>query len=248
MSSRFHTRNWILDALSDEEFKRLQKGMERVDLDDMETLFAPERPGSWVYFPSSGVISFLRGFRDGTQVEVGVVGREGMAGLHGFLGMGLEPLRAVVQHPGAAFRVDRRVLEEEFLRGEMLQRLLLRFTYALLSQISQTAACNQLHSIDERLARWLLAMSDRVDSDELPLSHEFLAHMLGTARARVTEAIGRFRSRGGLGGGRGQIIIQDRKMLELDACECYDEIRQSYAAAVKGALPADDTWFAETPA
>lgn len=246
--TRLQTRNWILDALSDEEFERLEGGMERLELKEVETLFEPHKPGSWTYFPSTGVISFLRGFRDGTQIEVGVVGHEGMAGLHGFLGMGLEPLRAVVQHPGVVFRIDRRMLEEEFLRGEMLHRLLLRFTYALLSQISQTAACNQLHSIDQRLARWLLAMADRAESHELALSHEFLAHMLGTARTRVTEAIGRFRSRGGLSGGRGQIVIQDRKALRLEACECYEEIRRSYAAVVEGPRQVVSSWFIETPA
>lgn len=222
--------------------------MERLELDEVETLFEPNKPGAWTYFPSSGVISFLRGFQDGAQIEVGVVGREGMAGLHGFLGVGLEPLLAVVQHPGVAFRVDRRVLEEEFLRGEMLHRLLLRFTYALLSQISQTAACNQLHSIDQRLARWLLAMSDRTEVDELSLSHEFLAHMLGTARARVTEAIGRFRRRGGLKGGRGQIVIEDRQSLRRESCECYEEIRRSYAAVVEGPRHVVNSWFTETPA
>lgn len=228
MSSRVKTGNLILDQLGDEELSRLEPGMNRYALTDMETLFGPDEPSSWAYFPSSGVISFLRGFRDGAQIEVGVVGREGMAGLHGFLGTGLEPMRAVVQHRGVAYRVERGLLENEFRRVGELHRLLLHFTYMLLSQISLTAACNQLHTVDQRLARWLLAMSDRAGTAELELSHEFLAHMLGTTRARVTEGIGRFRNRNGVRNGRGRIVIENRAVLEQAACECYDELRGSY--------------------
>lgn len=232
MGTRDQTGNWILDALPDDELRRLEPGMEAFELVDLETLFSPASPSQWTYFPCSGVISFLKGFRDGTQIEVGVVGREGMAGLHGFLGKGLEPMRAVVQCRGMAHRVDRKLLEEEFHRVGELHRLLLRFTYTLLSQISLTAACNQLHTVDQRLARWLLAMSDRAVTTELELSHEFLAHMLGTARARVTEAIGRFRSRGGLSNGRGRILIEDRRVLETEACECYEDLCIAYTDAL----------------
>ena len=235
MGSRIRTGNRILDELGDEEFSRLEPGLETYVLNEMETLFGPDHPGSRAYFPTSGVISFLRGFRDGSQIEVGVVGREGMAGVHAFLGSGLEPMRAVVQYRGAAYRLDKALLEEEFGRAGKLQQLLLGFTYTLLSQISLTAACNQLHTVDQRLARWLLAMSDRAETAEIALSHEFLAHMLGTTRARVTEGIGRFRSRDGVRNGRGRIVIENRAVLEQFACECYDELREVYGREASSA-------------
>lgn len=228
MSGRITTGNWILDALPDEEFQNLEAGMDRLELVEKETLLTPDRPGSWTYFPTSGVISFLREFHDGSQIEVGVVGREGMAGLHMVLESNLESLRAVVQCRGTVCRVDSDLLLAEFRSMRTLHRLLLRFTFSLLSQISLTAACNQLHTVDQRLARWLLAMGDRMDSAELHLSHEFLASMLGTGRARVTESIGRFRDRGGLSGGRGRIIIADRLVLKSESCECYEDLKALY--------------------
>lgn len=227
------TGNWILDALPDEDFRALEKGMDRVELVETETLLAPDRPSPWTYFPTSGVISFVRGFNDGAQVEVGVIGREGMAGLHVILESELEPMRVVVQSRGAAIRIDSGLVASEFRRAGALQRLLLRSVYGLLSQISMTAACNQLHMVDQRLARWLLAMSDRMESDELRLSHEFLAAMLGTGRARVTESIGRCRDRGGISGGRGRIIIADRAALENIACECYAEMKEGHERVVE---------------
>lgn len=193
-----------------------------------ETLISPETESPWTYFPETGVISLVRGFRDGSHIEVGVIGSEGMAGVHAFLGQNLEPAQALVQCDGVARRIRKDVLRREFDRGGILQALLLRFTHALLTQLSLTAACNQLHSIDQRLARWLLAMNDRMVSREIPLSHEFLAHMLGTGRARVTEAIGKFRAAGAVGGSRGRILIEDPVALARSACECYDDIRDVY--------------------
>ncbi|MDX1584977.1 MAG: Crp/Fnr family transcriptional regulator [Thermoanaerobaculia bacterium] len=227
---RIRTGNLILDAVPDEEYERLAESIEPYQLQISDTLFSTEEESSWTYFPCEGVISFLKGFSDGSQVEVGVVGKEGMAGVHAFLGLELEPTAAVVQCTGASYRIDADVLRREFERGETLQKLLLRFTSNMLNQLALTAACNQLHSVDQRLARWLLAMSDRVVSTEIPLSHEFLAHMLGTGRARVTEAIGRFRDQGSVRSLRGRIVIEDLETLRESACECYDEIRRLYAS------------------
>lgn len=219
------TGNQILDALPEDEAEDLSPYLEAVEFPLQKLLSSPTDRSGFAYFPASGVISILRGFRNGSVIEVGVVGREGMTGVHAFLGDTLESNHAIVQCEGRGFRIRDGELRRMFRQGGSLQTLLLRFTYCLIAQISQTAACNQLHLTDQRLSRWLLAMSDRIDDAVIPLTHEFLAHMLGASRARVSEALRRFRDSGAVESGRNQIVIRDRKKLEEWACECYEEVR-----------------------
>lgn len=219
------TGNQILDALPGTEARDLDPYLEPVELRLQQLLSSPTDVSGFAYFPASGVISLLRGFENGAVIEVGVVGREGMTGIHAFLGDRLEPNHTIVQCEGRGFRISDAELRRLFRKGGSLQTLLLRFTYCLIAQISQTAACNQLHLTDQRLARWLLAMSDRIDDSVIPLTHEFLAHMLGASRARVSEALRRFRDGGAVESRRNQIVIRDRQKLESWACECYEEVR-----------------------
>lgn len=219
------TGNQILDALPENEAREIHGYLEPVEFRVAQVLSSPTDESGFAYFPVSGVISLLRGFENGAVIEVGVVGREGMTGIHAFLGETLEPNHAIVQCEGRGFRISDVELRRLFRKGGSLQTLLLKFTYCLIAQISQTAACNQLHLADQRLSRWLLAMSDRIDDAVIPLTHEFLAHMLGASRARVSEALRRFRDGGAVESRRNQIVIRDRQKLESWACECYEEVR-----------------------
>ena len=235
------TGNLILDALSGDDALALEPSLETFDLKLKEQLFSPQDRDGYAYFPTTGVISLLRGFENGAVIEVGIVGHEGVAGIHAFLGEDLDPTHAIVQCPGKGYRVRDARIRELFLRGGEFQTLLLRFTYALIVQISQTAACNQLHLADQRLARWLLAMADRIEEDVIPLTHEFLAHMLGASRARVSDALRRFRDGGAVECSRNQILIRDRSRLEAWACECYEAVRTVDQDVATGDRPSGRT-------
>lgn len=232
------TGNSILDALDEEERGRLDPSLEEVDLPLKLELFSPGHTDGYCYFPTTAIVSLLRGFENGTQVEIAVVGREGFAGLHGILGEDLEPSTGVVQYSGKALRVEAALLKEVFWAGRAFQRISLRFVYALISQISQTAACNQLHLVDQRLARWFLSMWDRADGDELHLTHEFLALMLGVTRSRVTQSMRKLAESGAIGPSRNKVQLLDRAELERASCECYAESYKAYGALfTSGTLP-----------
>jgi len=217
-----HVRNLLLAGLSDTMYRSLSRDLEPVDARVGDFVAREFEPTEWAYFPEGAVMSMIRILEDGSMIEVGVVGFEGVVGIHALAENAPQPYRVVVQHPGATLRMPIRRLREEFRRGGKFQEVLLGFSTNLLMQVAQTAACNRLHTLDQRLARWLLMMADRAaSSDGLKLTQEFLSHMLGTRIAGVNEAVASLTESGLVKHGRGSIDIIDRHGLELAACECY---------------------------
>lgn len=222
------TSNQILNALPPDEYERLTPYLEPVTLRLGDILCHPDEPITHVYFPSRGTVSVVCALEDGGSVEAGMVGNEGMFGVGVFLGSVTAPLLAVVQLPGEGLRMRAEVLKEEFNRRGQLHDLLLRYTQAFIIQIAQTAACNRAHGVEGRLPRWLLMCEDRAHSSELELTQEFIATMLGTRRAGVTEAAGRLRSQGLISYRRGHVTVEDRAGLEAMSCECYAIVKKEF--------------------
>jgi CRP-like cAMP-binding protein len=220
--------NRILAALADGEREGLFPYLEPVSLQAGEILFAPGDRVRQLYFPINSVVSMLASMEDGTTVEAGVVGNEGIVGLSTILGAEVSTVQGLVQVAGDALRIPAAALMAEFKRGGQLQSLILRHTHTLFTMVSQTAACNRLHTVEERLARWLLTMRDRVESDEYLLTQEFIARMLGTRRSGVTVAAGILQQAGLINYRRGRINILDREGLEEVSCECYRSVKEEY--------------------
>lgn len=222
-------RNRLLARLPDEELELLRPLLQHTPLPVSMTIHEASEPITQVYFVCSGVISMVADLHDGC-VEIGTVGREGFAGLPIVLGADTLPSRAFVQVPGDALRMTaddlRRVMEE----SPAIRRLLLRYALALFDQAALTAACNRLHSLEERCARWLLMTHDRVDGDLLPLKQQFLAEMLGVHRPAVTVAAGALQRAGMIRYSRGKVRVVDRPALEAAACECYAIIARRTAS------------------
>jgi CRP-like cAMP-binding protein len=179
-----------------------------------------------VYFPANSIVSLLYVMADGASAEIAVVGNDGVVGVSLFMGGETTPSRAVVQSAGVAYRLPGSVLKEEFRRGGATQQLLLRYTQALLTQMAQTAVCNRHHSVDQQLCRWLLLSLDRLSSNELAMTQELIANMLGVRREGVTEAAGKLQAAGVIRYSRGRITVLDRPALEAQACECYAVVKQ----------------------
>jgi CRP-like cAMP-binding protein len=228
------TANRILNALPPEEYDRLVPHLEHVGLARCEVLYRPEEPITHVYFPQRGTVSVVSVFEDGRGVEVGMVGNEGLFGVSALLGSAATPLEAVVQLPGDALRVRAGLLRQEFKKCGALHDIVLRYTQAFIIQIAQAAACNRAHHTEGRLAKWLLMCQDREGSGELALTQEFIATMLGTRRAGVTEAACALQSAGMISYRRGHITIADRAGLEAASCECYPVVRQEFARLLGG--------------
>lgn len=222
------TANRILNSLTSSEYEHLFSYLEPVKLWLGEVLCRSDEPITHVYFPNRGTVSIVSVFEDGGSVEVGMVGNEGMFGVSVFLGSISTPLEAVVQLPGDGLRMRADILRKEFQKGGQLQDLLLRYTQAFITQVAQNAACNRAHKIDGRLARWLLMCQDRAHSSELELTQEFIATMLGTRRASVTEAAGQLQEMGLISYRRGHININDRAGLEAHSCECYPIVKKEF--------------------
>jgi CRP-like cAMP-binding protein len=222
------SRNGLLAALPASEFKRLRSSLQHVELPVREIISASGSVITHAYFVEEGVVSIVQPMADGAAVEVGLIGREGMVGVPLLLGSRTSPTEANVQLKASALRITAKALREATQRNKTLNSLLLSFTHAFHIQVTQTAACNGRHDLQQRLARWLLAARDRSDSDRLPLSHEFLAMMLGRRRAGVTVALGAMKRTGLIKNHRGYIEIVDRRGLEKIACECYRLIRDEY--------------------
>ena len=227
------TSNRILNALPREEYERLAPNLEPVEMPPGEVLYHPDEPVTHVYFPNRGIVSIISIFADGGSVEVGMVGNEGMFGVSVILGSITAPLEALVQLRGEGLRMPAALIREEFKKGEHLQDLLLRYTQAFIIQIAQNAACNRVHHVEGRLARWLLMCQDRAMSGELDLTQEFIAVMLGTRRAGVTEAAGQLKDAGVISYSRGHITILDREGLESISCECYPIVKQEFDLMVR---------------
>lgn len=226
--------NLILNSLPSREYERLTSYLEQVELPLGETLYSPEEPIRYAYFPLRGTVSIVTVLRDGGSVEAGIIGNEGMVGLPLILGTEMElNRRAQVQIAGNGLRLKASLLKAEFNKGERLHDLLLRYLHAFITQISQTAACNRVHKLEERLARWLLSCQDRLNSDEMQLTQEFIAEMLGVRRAGVSVAATQLEERGLIKHKRGYIQIFDRARLEAASCECYAIVRREYQRLIE---------------
>jgi CRP-like cAMP-binding protein len=228
------TSNGILNSLTRSEYENLAPHLDPVNLSAREILYRPEQPITHAYFPNRGTVSVVSMFEDGSSVEAGMVGNEGMFGVNVFLGSVSTPLEAVVQLPGEGYCMRADVLRDEFKRGGQLQDLLLRYTQAFIIQLAQNAACNRAHHVEGQVAKWLLMCQDRSHSQELELTHEFIATMLGVRRPGVTETVGRLRDKGLINYVRGHITITDREGLEKLSCECYPLVKKEFARLVGG--------------
>jgi len=220
--------NCLLDALAPDDMARLRPHLELVLLSQRQVLSEPRKLIEHAYFPRQGFVSLVQPMADKSMVEVGIIGREGFVGSPVLLGAGTSPVMAMVQAPGEALRISASVLRKEAADSGELSGLLLRYVQALHVQVTQTAACNGRHALAERLARWLLTAHDRVAGDDLPLTHEFLAMMLGMRRSGVTVAVGALKEAGLIDNGHARITILDRPGLEAAACECYRTVQGEY--------------------
>ena len=231
MAQRKSITNRVLATLPSKDYQRLQAQLEPVTVTLGQVLYEPGQPIRHIYFPVDCLISLLTAVDQRRSLEVGMVGNEGMAGMPFILGMGISGVRALVQGGGNALRMPSAPFRIEFDRNPPLQQALYRYTYALMAQVSQTAACNRFHEAEERLARWLLMTRDRLGIDEFPLTHEFLAHMLGLRREGVTEAASALKRRRVIAYSRGNIQILNLSALKASSCTCYQIVKTVYDRA-----------------
>jgi CRP-like cAMP-binding protein len=217
--------NHLLAALPGDELKRLVAHLEPIALALGEVLYEPGDTLRHVYFPTDAIVSLLHVTENGASAEIAVVGNEGLVGIALFMGGESTSSRAVVQSAGSAFRLPGQKLKREFSRHGDLLLLMLRYTQALITQMSQTALCNRHHSIDQQLCRWLLLSLDRLHGNQLQMTQELIANMLGVRREGVTEAAGKLQRQGVIEYSRGHITVLDRPRLERLSCECYRVVK-----------------------
>jgi CRP-like cAMP-binding protein len=220
--------NGLLARLPAEEYERLRPELELVSFALGDVVYESGRQIAHIYFPTKAIISLLYMMKNGSSAEMGMVGTEGVIGIALFMGGDTMPNRAVVQSAGEAVKLKAKVLQDEFRRGGEFQRLLLRFTQALITQMSQTAVCNRLHTVEQQLCRWLLISRDRIKCDELTMTQELIANMLGVRREGVNAAAHRLQEAGLIAYSRGRINILDREGLEATVCECYQVVKDEY--------------------
>jgi CRP-like cAMP-binding protein len=218
--------NKILLSIPDKEYALILPHLEFLSMPHHLNLYEPGQPLEFVHFPNTGMVSLVIATEDGKTVEVGEVGREGFAGIHGAFGINRNQVREIVQIAGDGFRVRIGVLQKVLQSAPELQRILTRYAIVQGMQFAQTAACNRLHNIEQRLARWLLITQDRVDSATLAITHDFLATMLGTDRPTVSLAAGILQNKQIIEYTRGAVQILNRTKLEACTCECYEVIQQ----------------------
>ena len=218
-------QNHLLGALPTAEFERLAAHLKLVPMPLGEVLYEPGEQLQHAYFPTTAIVSLHYVMESGASAETAGVGNEGVVGIALFMGGDTTPSSAVVKTAGHAYRLERRLLKQEFDRAGLLQRLLLRYTQALITQMTQTAACNRHHSVEQQLCRWLLSTLDRVPSHELIITQELVASMLGVRREGITEAAGKLQHAGFIRYRRGHIAVLDRAGLETRTCECYAVVR-----------------------
>ena len=219
----------MIAALPPEEFARLVSKLEPVSLRVGDVVYGPDEQMRYAYFPTTSIVSLHYVTESGASAETAGVGNEGVVGIALFMGGNTTSSSAVVQTAGLAYRLEGRLLKEEFDRAGFVQRLLLRYTQALMTQMSQTAACNRHHSIEQQLCRWLLLTLDRASSNDLIITQELVANMLGVRREGITEAAGKLQFLGHIRCRRGHLSVLNRKGLEERACECYAVVRDEVA-------------------
>ena len=219
-------QNHLLAALPAADYARMLPALEPVRLPLGMVVFESGSKLRHLYFPCSGIVSLLYAMENGASTEIAVIGNEGAVGIALFMGGGSTPSRAVVQSAGHGYRLNAATVKTEFDRGGPLQYLLLRYTQALIAQMTQTAVCNRHHSVDQQLCRWLLLSLDRLPSNELTMTQELIANMLGVRREGVTEAAGHLQDAGLIRYSRGRITVLDRPKLEKRVCECYSVVRK----------------------
>ena len=220
--------NHLLAALPAPEWKRLLPHIEAVELPLGMVLYESGSILSHVYFPATSIISLLYVMEDGDSAEIAVVGNEGVVGISIFMGGGSTPSRAVVQSAGHGFRLKADFMRDEFQRNGPVMHLFLRYTQALITQMAQTAVCNRHHSLDQQLCRWLLLSMDRLHGNELVMTQELIANMLGVRREGVTEGATKLQRAGLIRYARGRITVLDRPGLEQRTCECYRVVKKEY--------------------
>jgi CRP-like cAMP-binding protein len=218
--------NHLLKVLPEAEWARFAPHLVPVDMSLGQVIYESGDRLDHVYFPATSIVSLLYVMQNGASAEIAIVGNEGMIGIALFMGGETTPNRAVVQSAGRAYRMDARILKDEFHRAGVVQRLLLRYTQSLITQMAQTAVCNRHHSIDQQLCRWLLLSIDRLSSNELTMTQELIANMLGVRRAGVTEAAMKLQDAGLIRYSYGRIEVLDRPGLEKRVCECYEVVRK----------------------
>ena len=221
-------QNHLLEALPTSDYERLAAHLELAPMKLGEVLYESGAKLRHVYFPTTSILSLLYVMEDGASAEIAVVGNEGMLGISLFMGGETTPSRAVVQSEGHAFRLKAELLKNEFGRFGPTMHLLLRYTQALITQMAQTAVCNRHHSVDQQLCRWLLLSLDRLATNELSMTQELIANMLGVRREGVTEAAGKLQDVGLIRYYRGRITVLDRPGLEARACECYQVVKTEF--------------------
>ncbi|HYC45675.1 MAG TPA: Crp/Fnr family transcriptional regulator [Burkholderiales bacterium] len=226
--ARIPASNRLLAALPADTAERLHADLELVTLKLGAPIYEVGGKLSYVYFPTDAIVSLMYVMKDGASAEIAVVGNEGIVGIALFMGGETTPSRAVVQSAGQAYRLRSQVLKREFEAGGPLQHLLLRYTQALITQMAQTAVCNRHHSVEQQLCRWLLLSADRLPTNELRMTQELIANMLGVRREGVTLAAGALQESGLIRYSRGHIRILDRPGLERRVCECYGVVKREF--------------------
>lgn len=221
-------RNHLLAALPESEFQRIRPSLELVSLALGKVLYESGDRLTHLYFPTTAIISLLYIMENGGTAEIGIAGNDGLVGIALFMGGETTSSRAVVQSAGEAVRMKANDLQDAFALGGVFQNLLLRYTQSLMTQISQTAVCNRLHSVEQQLCRWLLINHDQLQTDQLVMTHELIANMLGVRREGVSIAAGHLQDSGLIKYARGTITIMDRGRLEAAACECYKVVKNEY--------------------
>ena len=221
-------RNFLLAALSDDDFERINAKLKPVSFKLGEVLYESGEKMDYVYFPTTAIVSLLYIMENGTTAEIGVVGNDGILGVSLFMGGETTTSRAVIQSAGNAVRMKAIDMKTEFALGGRFQALLLRYTQALMTQISQTAVCNRLHSIEQQLCRWLLLSHDRLNSDKLVMTHDLISNMLGVRREGITLAAKKLAAKKLINNSRGTMTVLDRQGLENAVCECYAVVNDEY--------------------
>jgi CRP-like cAMP-binding protein len=221
-------KNHLLAALTGEAWQRWQPLLEHVELPLGHVLYESGKTMTHMYFPTTAIISLLYVMENGASAEIAVVGNDGLVAVSMFMGGGSTPSRAVVQSAGHGFRLNAQDMKTEFDRGGEVMHLLLRYTQALITQMAQTAVCNRHHTLDQQLCRWLLLSLDRLEGNELYMTQELIANMLGVRRESVTESASKLQKAGLVRYSRGHIRVLDRPGLEKRSCECYAVVKKEY--------------------